>query len=71
MLYMDSDVSGASCTEIVQWHIAASRTREIRFDTMIKVFVGPGDIFAKDSRIYMLHQLSSLLYAMNTHKKAG
>jgi hypothetical protein len=51
MLNMDSDIARTSGAEIIQWHNVTGGTGEIRFDTMIEVFIGSTDVFPEDSRI--------------------
>lgn len=51
MLYVDSDIARATGAEIIQWHYVACGTGEVRFYTVIEVFVGSTDIFPEDSRI--------------------
>jgi hypothetical protein len=51
MLNVYSDIARTGGAEIVQWHDVTGRAGEIRFDTMIEVFVGSTDVFPEDSRI--------------------
>jgi len=46
---MNGDVTWTIGAEIVQWDFMTCGTREIRFDTMIEVFIGSTDIFAEHS----------------------
>jgi hypothetical protein len=51
MLNVYSDIARTGGAEIVKWHYVACGTRKVRFDTMVEVFVGSTDVFAKYSRI--------------------
>jgi hypothetical protein len=51
MLNVYSDIARTGGAEIVQWHDVTGGTREVRFYTMIEVFIGSTDIFPEDSRI--------------------
>jgi hypothetical protein len=51
MLYVYSDIARTTGAEVVKWHDVTGGTREIRFYTMIEVFIGSTDVLPEDSRI--------------------
>jgi hypothetical protein len=59
MLNVYSDIARTGGAEIVQWHNVTCGTGEIRFYTMIEVFVGSTDIFSEYGRIWDQYLLRS------------
>jgi hypothetical protein len=48
---MDCAITWTGGAEVVKWNDVTSGTREVRFDSMVEVFIGSADVLAKDSRI--------------------